>query len=319
MLEICDLNKSYGRKQVLTGVDLLVRPGEIVGLLGPNGAGKTTTASIVAGLTPADSGTVRIDDIDLATEPRLARRKLGFAPQELGVYPTLTARENLTFFGKLMGVGRKELPARIDEVATRLGITPFLPTRAHQLSGGQQRRLHTAMALLHEPDVLWLDEPTVGADVSARQDLLDEVRHLAARGAAVVYATHYLPELEVLGARVVVLHQGRILAQGSAADLIERHAQAAVSLEFATEIPASLGGFLAAPGAAVVEARRLEIPTNAPGQLLAQLFTTLDTDTEQLLAAEIRHPNLENAYLAIMRAAAAGDDQPVEGIRDAVA
>ncbi|MGX1777780.1 ABC transporter ATP-binding protein [Nocardia brasiliensis] len=319
MLEICDLNKSYGRKQVLTGVDLLVRPGEIVGLLGPNGAGKTTTASIVAGLTPADSGTVRIDDIDLATEPRLARRKLGFAPQELGVYPTLTARENLTFFGKLMGVGRKDLSARIDEVAARLGITPFLTTRAHQLSGGQQRRLHTAMALLHEPDVLWLDEPTVGADVSARQDLLDEVRSLADRGAAVVYATHYLPELEVLGARVVVLHQGRILAQGSATDLIERHAQAAVSLEFATEIPASLGGFLAAPGAAVVEARRLDIPTNTPGQLLAQLFTTLDTDTEQLLAAEIRHPNLENAYLAIMRAAAAGDDQPVEGIRDAVA
>ncbi|ASF08038.1 putative ABC transporter ATP-binding protein [Nocardia brasiliensis NBRC 14402] len=319
MLEICDLNKSYGKKQVLTGVDLLVRPGEIVGLLGPNGAGKTTTASIVAGLTPADSGTVRIDDIDLATEPRQARRKLGFAPQELGVYPTLTARENLTFFGRLMGVGRRELPARIDEVASRLGITPFLTTRAHQLSGGQQRRLHTAMALLHEPDVLWLDEPTVGADVSARQDLLDEVRNLADRGAAVVYATHYLPELEVLGARVVVLHQGRILAQGSAADLIERHAQAAVSLEFATEIPASLGGFLAAPGATVVEGRRLDIPTNAPGQLLAQLFTTLDTDTEQLLAAEIQHPNLENAYLAIMRAAATGADQPVEGIRDAVA
>ncbi|WP_280443801.1 ABC transporter ATP-binding protein [Nocardia brasiliensis] len=319
MLEICDLNKSYGKKEVLTGVDLLVRPGEIVGLLGPNGAGKTTTASIVAGLTPADSGTVRIDDIDLATEPRQARRKLGFAPQELGVYPTLTARENLTFFGKLMGVGRRELPARIDEVASRLGITPFLTTRAHQLSGGQQRRLHTAMALLHEPDVLWLDEPTVGADVSARQDLLDEVRNLADRGAAVVYATHYLPELEVLGARVVVLHQGRILAQGSAADLIERHAQAAVSLEFATEIPASLGGFLAAPGATVVEGRRLDIPTNVPGQLLAQLFTTLDTDTEQLLAAEIQHPNLENAYLAIMRAAATGADQPVEGIRDAVA
>ncbi|WP_052280242.1 ABC transporter ATP-binding protein [Nocardia vulneris] len=319
MLEICDLNKSYGKKQVLTGVDLLVRPGEIVGLLGPNGAGKTTTASIVAGLTPADSGTVRIDDIYLATEPRQARRKLGFAPQELGVYPTLTARENLTFFGKLMGVGRKELPARIDEVAARLGITPFLTTRAHQLSGGQQRRLHTAMALLHEPDVLWLDEPTVGADVAARQDLLDEVRALADRGAAVVYATHYLPELEVLGARVVVLHQGRILAQGSAAELIERHAQAAVSLEFVTAIPACLGGFLAAPGATVVDARRLDIPTNAPGQLLAQLFTTLDTDTEQLLAAEIQHPNLENAYLAIMRAAAAGADQPVEGIRDAVA
>ncbi|QIS03539.1 ATP-binding cassette domain-containing protein [Nocardia brasiliensis] len=319
MLEISGLSKSYGKKQVLTGVDLVVRPGEIVGLLGPNGAGKTTTASIVAGLTPADAGTVRIDEIDLAAEPRRARRKLGFAPQELGVYPTLTARENLTFFGRLMGVGRRELPGRIDEVAARLGITPFLATRAHQLSGGQQRRLHTAMALLHEPDVLWLDEPTVGADVSARQDLLDEVRNLADRGAAVVYATHYLPELEVLGARVVVLHQGRILAQGSAAELIERHAQAAVSLEFATEVPASLGGFLAAPGAEVLDARRLVIPTSTPGQLLAQLFTTLDTDTEQLLAAEIQHPDLENAYLAIMRAAAAGAEPPAEGIRDAVA
>lgn len=319
MLEISGLSKSYGKKQVLTGVDLVVRPGEIVGLLGPNGAGKTTTASIVAGLTPADAGTVRIDEIDLAAEPRRARRKLGFAPQELGVYPTLTARENLTFFGRLMGVGRRELPERIDEVAARLGITPFLATRAHQLSGGQQRRLHTAMALLHEPDVLWLDEPTVGADVSARQDLLDEVRNLADRGAAVVYATHYLPELEVLGARVVVLHQGRILAQGSAAELIERHAQAAVSLEFATEVPASLGGFLAAPGAEVLDARRLVIPTSTPGQLLAQLFTTLDTDTEQLLAAEIQHPDLENAYLAIMRAAAAGAEPSAEGIRDAVA
>ncbi|MFG1796041.1 ABC transporter ATP-binding protein [Nocardia sp. NPDC049149] len=318
MLEIVDLNKCYGEKQVLTGMDLIVQPGEIVGLLGPNGAGKTTTASIVAGLTPPDSGTVRVDGIDLASNPRQARRKLGFAPQELGVYPTLTAQENLIFFGRLMGVGRKELASRIDEVAARLGITPFLTTRAHQLSGGQQRRLHTAMALLHEPDVLWLDEPTVGADVSARQDLLDEVRNLADHGAAVVYATHYLPELEVLSARVVVLHQGRILAQGSATELVERYAQAAVSLEFASGIPASLNGFLAAPGAAVLESRLLNIPTNAPGQLLAQLFATLDTDTEHLLAAEIHHPNLENAYLAIMRAADAVD-QPVEGIRDAVA
>ncbi|MEU7141910.1 ABC transporter ATP-binding protein [Nocardia sp. NPDC046473] len=319
MLEIADLNKSYGKKQVLTGIDLTVQPGEIVGLLGPNGAGKTTTASIVAGLTPPDSGTVRIDGIDIRTEPRQARRKLGLAPQELGVYPTLTAEENLIFFGRLMGVGRKDLTARIAEVGERLGVTPFLKTRAHQLSGGQQRRLHTAMALLHQPDVLWLDEPTVGADVSARQDLLVEVRNLADQGAAVVYATHYLPELEVLDARVVVLHQGRILAQGSAADLVEQYAQSAVSLEFSATIPTSLGGFLAAPGAVVLESKRLNIPTNSPGQLLAQLFATLDTDTDQLLAAEIHHPNLENAYLAIMRAAQDADDQPVEGIRDAVA
>ncbi|MFI9502952.1 ABC transporter ATP-binding protein [Nocardia sp. NPDC052566] len=317
MLEIRGLNKSYGKKQVLTGVDLTVSPGEVLGLLGPNGAGKTTMASIVSGLTPADSGTVSVAGIDIRARPRQARRKLGLAPQELGVYPTLTARENMLFFGRLMGVGRGELDARIAEVAESLGVTPFLATRAHELSGGQQRRLHTALALLHRPEVLWLDEPTVGADVSARQDLLDEVRELADRGAAVVYATHYLPELEVLRARVVVLHHGRILAQGSVGELVERYAQAAVRLEFSGAIPSSLSGYLAAPGAEVIDTG-LIIPAAVPGQLLAQLFATLDGDTDRLLSAEIRHPNLENAYLAIMRAARDGD-HPEEEIRDAVA
>ncbi|MCM6778625.1 ABC transporter ATP-binding protein [Nocardia sp. CDC159] len=305
MLEIRDLNKSYGKKKVLTGVNLTVRPGEVLGLLGPNGAGKTTTASIVAGLTAADSGTVRIDGIDIRKDPRQARRRLGLAPQELGVYPTLTAKQNLEFFGRIMGVPRAVLPARIADVAEALGITPFLGTRAHNLSGGQQRRLHTAAALLHQPPVLWLDEPTVGADVSARQDLLAEVRNLADSGAAVVYATHYLPELEVLNARVVVLHHGRILAEGDAAELVERYAKSAVSLEFSGAVPDGLGAYRAIPGASVTDSRLLTIPTDSPGQLLAQLFTTLNGETDRLLSAEIHHPNLENAYLAIVGAAEA--------------
>ncbi|MEG8183841.1 ABC transporter ATP-binding protein [Nocardia terpenica] len=312
MLEIHDLNKSYGKKKVLTGVDLTVRPGEVLGLLGPNGAGKTTTASIVAGLTAADSGTVRVAGIDIRTQPRQARRRLGLAPQELGVYPILTARENMEFFGRLMGVGRTELPARIAEVAERLGITPFLGTRAHNLSGGQQRRLHTALALLHRPEVLWLDEPTVGADVTARQDLLTEVRGLADSGAAVVYATHYLPELEVLGARVVVLHHGRILAEGYAPELVERYAKSAVSLEFSDSVPEGLGAWRGLSGATVTDGRVLTVPTGSPGQLLAQLFATLGGDADRLLSAEVHHPNLENAYLAIM--AAAGDSDPDDDI-----
>ncbi|MFJ4655109.1 ABC transporter ATP-binding protein [Nocardia sp. NPDC088792] len=295
MLEIQGLNKSYGDKQVLTGIDLTVAPGEVLGLLGPNGAGKTTMAEITAGLIRPDSGTVRVAGIDMGAQPRVARRQLGLAPQVLGVYPTLTARENMEFFGRLMGVGRTELPGRIAEVAARLGITPFLNTRAHHLSGGQQRRLHTAVALLHRPQVLWLDEPTVGADVSARQDLLGEVRDLADQGAAVVYATHYLPELEVLGARVVVLHHGRILATGLASDLIRRYAKSAVSLEFSGPVPDRLSAYRVN-----AEARQLRIPTDAPGQLLAQLFTALGGETERLLSAEIHHPDLENAYLAIV-------------------
>ncbi|MBF6327040.1 ABC transporter ATP-binding protein [Nocardia transvalensis] len=312
MLEIRDLNKSYGKKKVLTGIDLTVRPGEVLGLLGPNGAGKTTTASIVAGLTAADSGTVRVDGVDIRKNPRQARRRLGLAPQELGVYPTLTAKQNLQFMARMMGVPRGALPQRIEEVSDGLGLTPFLDTRAHNLSGGQQRRLHTAMALLHQPPVLWLDEPTVGADVSARQDLLGEVRRLADQGAAVVYATHYLPELEVLDARVVVLHHGRILAEGAAGELVERYAKSAVSLEFSASVPDGLGAYRAVPGASVTDSRLLTIPTDTPGQLLAQLLTTLNGDTDRLLSAEIHHPNLENAYLAIMAAAKDAEAEEAE-------
>ncbi|QIS12933.1 ABC transporter ATP-binding protein [Nocardia arthritidis] len=303
MLEICGLVKSYGERKVLGGIDIEVAPGEVLGLLGPNGAGKTTTASIVAGLTPADGGTVRISGIDVRERPRQARRKLGLAPQELGVYPTLTARENLIFFGRLMGVGRADLGPRVAAVAESLGVNAFLDIKAEHLSGGQQRRLHTAMALLHEPEVLWLDEPTVGADVNARRDLLAEVRSLADRGAAVVYATHYLPELEALDARVVILHQGRILAQGSVTELVEKYAKAAVSLEFSDAIPNCLNSFRQIDGAAA-GGTRLTIPTGTPGQLLAHLFTVLNGDTERLLSAEVHHPDLENAYTAIMAAAA---------------
>jgi ABC-2 type transport system ATP-binding protein len=214
MLEINGLTKAYGRLRVLRGVDLTVPPGRITGLVGANGAGKTTLISIATGLIRPDAGRVNIAGFDVLTDRRRAASRFGLAPQDLGVYPTLTVVQNLEFAARIGGVRSRAVRGRVDEVSGLLGLTELGASRASDLSGGQKRRLHTAMALIHRPAVLFLDEPTVGADVRARAGILDVVRAMAAQGTAVLYTTHYLAELEALGSDVAVLHEGRIAANG---------------------------------------------------------------------------------------------------------
>ena len=222
MLHVRGLAKAYGPHAVLRGVDLDVERGQVLGLVGANGAGKTTLISIVAGLRRPDAGTVTVAGIDAVTHRAAAARHLGLAPQELGLYPTLTARANLRTFAELAGLRPRAARARADEVAALLGLADCLSQRADTLSGGQKRRLHTGMAVLHRPDLLFLDEPTVGADVQSRAAILDVVRAMAAAGTAVVYTTHYLPELEQLEADVAVLDGGRIVASGPVGEVVER-------------------------------------------------------------------------------------------------
>lgn len=230
MLHVEGLAKAYGDHLVLDGVDLDVAPGQVLGLVGANGAGKTTLVSIVAGLRRPDAGTVRVAGVDAVAHRGAAARHIGIAPQELGIYPTLTARANLRTFAELAGLRPRAARARADEVAERLGLTGCLDQRADTLSGGQQRRLHTGMAVLHRPDLLFLDEPTVGADVQSRAGILDLVRDLAAAGTAVVYTTHYLTELEQLEADIAVLDAGRIVAAAPVRELVERWGTASVQV-----------------------------------------------------------------------------------------
>ena len=202
MLRVQGLRKAYGEIVALRGVDLDVASGEIVSLLGPNGAGKTSLVSIVAGLRRADDGLVEVAGLDASRRSAEVRRHIGLAPQDLGIYPVVSVRNNLMLFGELEGMRRRELRSRIDEVCDALDITPLLDRQAGSLSGGQKRRLHTAIALLHKPDLLLLDEATTGADVETRGHLLELVRRLASEGSAVLYSTHYLQEVESLGATV---------------------------------------------------------------------------------------------------------------------
>lgn len=217
MLEAVDLTKRYGSVRALDGFSLRIDAGEIVGLVGHNGAGKTTFVDMAASLARPDGGTILID----GREPVRVRERIGIAPQRISLYLSATVREHLELFGGLAGMRRAGLRAAIDELALALRLTDFLDRRTGVLSGGQQRRAQAAAALIHRPSVLLLDEPTAGADPETRQALLDTVKQRAGEGAAILYTTHYLPELTELQATIAVARAGRIIARGTAADLLD--------------------------------------------------------------------------------------------------
>ena len=216
MLAADDLVKRYAEIRALDGFTLHVAAGEVVGLVGHNGAGKSTFVEILTALVRPDGGRVTIG----GKAPHEVRGDVGVAPQQIALYPGSTALEHLRLFGKLAGLRRAALTEAIDEVADALRLTDFLHRRTGLLSGGQQRRTQAATALLHRPGLLLLDEPTAGADPETREALLAVVRKRAAEGAAVVYTTHYLPEISQLHATIAVAQRGRIIARGTSEELL---------------------------------------------------------------------------------------------------
>jgi ABC-2 type transport system ATP-binding protein len=295
MLEVREIAKSYGSVEALRGVDLEIAPGEILGLLGPNGAGKTTLISIVAGLRDPDRGTVRIGGYDVAEHPFEAREHLGLAPQSLGVYLQLSARANLRYFGRLAGLSGDELKAGVDEVADALALADLLDRPALELSGGEQRRLHTAMAMLHHPPLLLLDEPTAGVDVHTRSRLLDMIKRLADRGIAVCYTTHYLHEVEELGASVAILEDGSIIAQGRVRELVRSHGQTMVEMRFDGAVPAGVAAMGTIDGDDAV----LRIRAPEPATAITEAFTALGPSADRVRSVELMQPSLESVYLSL--------------------
>ena len=209
MIEVTDIRKAFGAVQALDGVSFAARRGEVLGLLGPNGAGKSTALAVCTGLLAPDSGAVRIGDAG-SPRDRAARRMVGIAPQRIALYDQLTARENLVFLGRIHGIA--DPSGRADRLLDAVGLLPRARDRVGTFSGGMQRRLNLAAALVHDPPVLLLDEPTAGVDPQSRGAILDAVRALAAEGHAVIYTTHYMEEAQRICARVAVIDHGRILA-----------------------------------------------------------------------------------------------------------
>ncbi|HTT50718.1 MAG TPA: ABC transporter ATP-binding protein [Streptosporangiaceae bacterium] len=293
-LEAAGLVKRFGATVALDGFDLSVSAGEIAGLVGHNGAGKTTFARVTAGLVRPESGTVRVAGMDVARSAARVRPLLGLAPQELALYPTATARENLAVFAGLYGIGRREARRRIMQLAGSLVLADVLDRRVRDLSGGQQRRLQAATAMVHRPRLLLLDEPTVGADPVTRDALLGVVRAAAADGAAVVYTTHYLPELDTLDATLAVAGHGRIIARGDRAGLLATVPGHAV-VDFDRPLPA-----LAAPAGSLAEVcrdgRRLILTAPDPASALAPLLAAHLDAVAHLRSIELRPPTLDDLY-----------------------
>lgn len=296
LLRVEAVEKSYDGHRALDGVSLEVHAGEICGLLGPNGAGKTTLVSIIAGLRRADRGRVLLDGIEVTAGGADLRRILGLAAQDTAVYPTVTVRDNLTLFADLAGLRGGERSRRIDEIAGVLELDAFMDRLARHLSGGEKRRLHTAMALVHRPRIVLLDEPTTGVDVTTRQRLLAAVRRFAAEdGAAVVYSTHYLPEIEHLEASVVVIDHGRVLAEGRVGELIDRFGHGSVEISLGCA-PPELDGFEVERTESGVH---LRLRGDRPGELLAAAMAQLGTHAEHIIAVEVLRPSLESVFIQL--------------------
>jgi ABC-2 type transport system ATP-binding protein len=217
------LVKTYGGRRALDGFTLSVAAGEIVGLVGHNGAGKTTFVEVVAGLVRSEAGRVRVGGVDTLARPRAARALMGICPQETALYPSATVAEHLRLFGSLAGLRRTALRKAVDDIIERMDLTAAARQSAGLLSGGQRKRTQAATAMIVEHPLLLLDEPTVGADPLTRSKLLAVVADRAKAGAAVIYATHYLPELADLGATIAVAQAGRIVARGTLDELSLEH------------------------------------------------------------------------------------------------
>lgn len=297
ILEITGLAKSYGSVPALAQVDLSVEAGEICALLGPNGAGKSTLVSIVAGLLRPDAGSVIVNGVDAIARSDTARGFIGLAAQELAIYPTVSVRDNLTLFGRLLGLKRQLLRDRITDAAERMDLTRLLERQARHLSGGEKRRLHTAVALLARPPLLILDEPTAGVDVGTRNQMIESIRQLARdEGCAVCYSTHYLGEVESLRASVAVLDHGRIIARGAIDDLVREHARSAVELHFAGQPPTVDPG----PGLDLeVDGNVLRIYGDDPAGIAASVLAGSVAVRDSLRTVEFVTPSLEAVFLAL--------------------
>ncbi len=238
MIEVEGLKKVYGDRVAVDSISFRVEPGQVFGLLGPNGAGKTTTISCLCGLLRATAGTIRIDGVDVVADPKRARAGLGVIPQELAMYPEISAKENLEYWGGTQGLDRGTLRTRIPQMLERVGLADRDKEPVKNFSGGMKRRLNLAIGLIHDPKVVLMDEPTVGVDPQSRVHILDLIRERARAGTSILYTTHYMDEAESLCDPFMIIDQGKVVANGGleellkeAGDVIERATIPEPSLE----------------------------------------------------------------------------------------
>jgi ABC-2 type transport system ATP-binding protein len=301
MLQAQELWKSYGTRAAVAGVTLVAAPGEIVGLLGPNGAGKSTTVAMVCGLTRPDRGSVTIDGEGIGGDASRVKCRIGFVPQDIALYEDLAAIRNLELFGALYGVSGSLLRQRCAQALELVGLADRARDKPQTFSGGMKRRLNIACALIHDPDLLVLDEPTVGVDPQSRNAIFENMTELKARGKALVYTTHYMEEAEKLCDRIVIIDHGKVVARGSL-DELYRLLPAAESLnvDVAGDLPVDTTALMRELGVRSASAAhgKLALGIDDLAQA-APILSWLAAHGHTVVHVSSGHVTLENVFLAL--------------------
>ncbi|UCH59635.1 MAG: ATP-binding cassette domain-containing protein [Anaerolineales bacterium] len=324
ILEVDNLVKKYGDFEAVGGVSFSVEQGEVFGLLGPNGAGKTQTISMLTGVIEPTAGTARIGGYDIRSQMDQVKKINGLVPQDLALYPTLSARANLNFFGRIYGLRGKELKERVEDVLRIVALTDRADQAVDKYSGGMKRRVNIAAGLIHHPKLFFLDEPTVGVDPQSRNHIFESVLRLnRERGMSIVYTSHYMEEVELLCNRVAIIDQGKIIAMDTIKNLTALLGGGVIYVGLARvddEILAGLAGLPAVAEATTVpspvappasEEQALEAADRPPvstealvkvvakqnQQAIVNVINYLNEHNQNLTSLEILEPNLESVFL----------------------
>ncbi|MCE0739831.1 linearmycin resistance ATP-binding protein LnrL [Bacillus sp. G16] len=302
MLQAENIKKAYGKKTIVKGISFSLQKGESFGLLGPNGAGKSTTISMISGLVPYDSGNITVGGYVIGKETAKAKQKIGVVPQEIALYPTLTAHENLMFWGKMYGLTHGGAKKRSTEVLEYVGLTERAKDKIETFSGGMKRRINIGAALMHKPELLIMDEPTVGIDPQSRNHILETVKQLNETGMTVIYTSHYMEEVEYLCDRIGIIDQGEMIAIGTKTDLCSR-------LGGDTIIQLTVSGIdeaflfairsLAHVNDVTVHESELKIDIAAAHheKVVTSLLAEATAHHINLLSLQVQEPNLERLFL----------------------
>ncbi len=299
-----DIVKNFGTVRALDGVGVGINRGEIYGLLGPNGAGKTTFISILSGLIKPDAGTAEIGGYSIIKEPLKVKRFIGVVPQDIALYDSLSAEQNLKFWGRMYGLGGSSLKKRIREVLGWVGLDDRRKDKIETFSGGMKRRINIAAGILHNPQVLFLDEPTVGIDPQSRRRILDLVKEFQQQDMTVIYTTHYMEEAEELSHRVGIVDRGTIIAEGTPEELRKRvRSTETIQLTFSEEIDENVkraAETISGVSHVLVEPKgAATVTVDDSGQVLPELLSRLIGESYPVKSVEILRPNLETVFLEL--------------------
>jgi len=299
-IEVQNLHKSFGEIQAVQGVSFAVQQGEIFSLLGPNGAGKTTTISMLSTLLRPDEGDALVMGHSVRKEPMAVKAVLGVVPQEIALYEDLSARENLTFWGKMYGLRGSTLKKRVEEVLETIGLSDRAKGRISKFSGGMKRRVNIGVALLHKPQIIFMDEPTVGIDPQSRRNILDSVVRLKDEGMTVLYTTHYMEEAQELSDHIAIMDHGRLIAYGTHEELVKIVGEKGrIKLTINPESESVLSAWKSTLGVWSITTGdgELTLEVDDSNRVLPSLFEVAALHGVRITSVAIQEPDLESVFL----------------------